>query len=67
MKVLDEYHVAVDGPDKSIDILLRRDLSVMQNLDTNNQLPFSCLLNGNKFFVGCNQGYLFCYDKEHQF
>ena len=56
---IDSKHVAVSGPNKSLDILSTLDLSVVANLDTDGQIPFVAARTGNLLFAGCNQGYLF--------
>ena len=35
LRVVDQYHVVVNGPGKTVDVLSKRDLSKVANLDTN--------------------------------
>ena len=64
---IDERHIAVNGTNKSLDILASLDLSLIVNLDTEGQMPFCIARNGNILYAGCNQGYLFGWNMNHGF
>jgi hypothetical protein len=34
LKIIDQYHVLVNGPGKTVDVLVKRDLSKVTTLDT---------------------------------
>ena len=51
---IDDKHIAVSGPNKSLDILYTLDLSVVANLDTEGQIPFCAARHGKMLFAGCN-------------
>ena len=59
IETLDSKHLAVNGPNRSLDILSPQDLSVVINLNTETQMPFAVLKDDNLIWAGCNQGYLF--------
>ena len=53
----------VNGPDKSIDILSAKDLSVAHNLETDGgEMAFCACEVNNLLFVGCNAGEVYIYD-----
>lgn len=47
-----------------MDIISSIDLSLITNLNTENQMPFCVESIGNLIFAGCNQGYLFSWNIE---
>ena len=57
--VLDDKYLAVNGKDRSLDIVSPTDMSVMYNLNTDGQMPFVVIKHENLVWAGCNQGHLF--------
>ena len=55
----DNKHIAVNGPQKSLDIIARSDLSVIANLNTDGNEPFVVVRSGNYLIAGCNKGLLY--------
>lgn len=64
LTVLDDKHIAVNGANRSLDIISSLDLSLVANLDTENQMPFCVERIDNMIVAGCNQGYLFTWNVE---
>ena len=64
---VDQWHIAVNGPNNSLDILSSHDLSLIVNLNTDGKIPSCVARSGNLLFAGCNQGYLFQWNIDHGF
>ena len=67
LKIVDKHHILVNGPGRSVDVLLRRDLSHVVNLDTDGEVPFCAVHEGELLFVGCNKGHLYSFNSTYGF
>lgn len=67
IQIVDQYHVLVNGAGKSVDVLAKRDLSKVTNLDTEGQMAFCAAHADNLLFLGCNKGHLYNFNSMYGF
>ena len=56
---IDEKHLLVTGPQRSVDVLDAKNLRKLANLNTDGKLAFCAMRIGNRVFVGCMSGSMF--------